>query len=65
MIDLRDVTTKDLTETLKNRYGVRVVEVSKNEVYKITAHGYRMEKERFIRGEGSKTILEVDNDVIK
>ena len=59
MVDLRDVVLSDLISELKNRDGIRSMEIKENEVHKVQAAGSDDSMNRYIKGEGPAVILEI------
>lgn len=59
MVDLRYVELSELISELKNRDGIRSMEIKENEVHKVQAAGIDETRNRYIKGEGPAVILEI------
>lgn len=59
MVDLKDISTKDLVLELKAREKVRSMEIDKNETFRILANGNDGTRSRHLRGYGKAVVLEI------
>lgn len=58
-MDLRNVSTRELVEEIKNRDGTRSLEIGKGEIHKVQAAGNDNSRNRYIKGQGPVVILEI------
>lgn len=59
MESLKKVSTKELVIELNNRPGVRSIKLEKEESYKVQAARFNNTRDRYLKGNGPATILEV------
>lgn len=59
-MDLKDIETEARVRELSRRGNVRSISVKKDETHRLRVFG---EGERYIRGEGPLTILEIKEDI--
>lgn len=60
MINLKNISTRDLLNEIKNREETRTVEVKSDEFHKVQAMRSDDTRNRYIKGQGPALILEIN-----
>lgn len=60
MINLKNISTRDLLNEIKNREETRTVEVKRDEFHKVQAMRSDDTRNRYIKGQGPALILEIN-----
>lgn len=60
MINLKNISTKDLLNEIKNREETRTVEVKSDEFHRVQAMKSDESQNRYIKGQGPALILEIN-----